>query len=200
MRKNRKSSGQVSLLAVGLGNPGSRYSETRHNVGFRALETLGVRLRKPWCNEFEYGVYDTGALRIGLLRPLTYMNRSGRAVARAVMLSGVEPSSVVVVCDNLDLEAGLVRVKRGGSSAGHNGLKSIIEILGSEEFVRVYIGIGRPAPGQSVVDHVLGIPEHDEAERTQRACARAAQAIIRLAEADLSQVMNEFNTRSPVGN
>jgi len=190
----------VSLLAAGLGNPGPRYLETRHNVGFRALEELGVRLRKPWCNQFEYGVYDAGAVRIGLLRPLTYMNRSGRAVARAVMLSGLEPSQVVVACDNLDLEAGLVRVKRGGSSAGHNGLKSIIEILGSEEFVRVYIGIGRPQPGQSVVEHVLGVPEQDEAERVQRACVRAAQAIVRLAEADLSQVMNEFNTRLPGGN
>ncbi len=184
---------------MGLGNPGPRYTETRHNVGFRALDELGVKLRKPLFNRFEYGVYSHSAGEIGLLRPLNYMNRSGEAVGRAVRLSGLEPDQLVVICDNLDLAPGIIRVRRGGSSAGHNGLKSVIGTLGTDDFVRIYIGIGRPDDGSPVVDHVLGIPSGREAEQLSDACRRAAYALVRLLECDLAQVMNEFNTKSPSG-
>lgn len=197
MRPKKSGNGLISVLAVGLGNPGPRYAATRHNVGFRALDHFGVRLRRPFFNPFEYGVYPLGSCSIGLLRPLTYMNRSGEAVGRAVRLTGLEAGQLVVLCDNLDLEPGVIRVKRGGSSAGHNGLKSIIATLGSESFMRVYIGIGRPGRAESVVDYVLGVPEFPEAERIEDACRRAARAVIRLAELDVAQVMHEFNTSPP---
>ncbi len=196
VNKQPKSKDPIVLLAAGLGNPGAHYAATRHNVGFRALGHFGVKLRRPLFNRFEYGVYPHAGGSVGLLRPLTYMNRSGEAVQRVIRLSGLESKQLVVLCDNIDLEPGVIRLKRGGSSAGHKGLKSIIAALGSEDFARIYIGIGRPEHAASVVEHVLGVPDASEAAQINDACRRAAQAVLRLAECELSQVMNEFNVRS----
>jgi PTH1 family peptidyl-tRNA hydrolase len=126
-------------LIVGLGNPGPQYHWTRHNLGFLALEALGKK--KP-----------SGVL---LLKPTTFMNDSGTAVKKAVAKSGIEPQNILVICDDLSLPFGKIRIRPSGSDGGHNGLKSIINELGSKQFARLRMGIGEPE-GTDTVDYVLG--------------------------------------------
>ena len=138
------------MTVFGLGNPGARYKGTRHNAGFETVEKvaaqLGIKLRKRCFRLYRKAV--SGSLV--LIEPLTYMNRSGD-IAKECLKDG---DQVVVVVDQMDLPPGCIRIRHGGSSAGHNGLKSMIAAIGSD-FIRVYIGIGRPAEGVSVPDHVL---------------------------------------------
>lgn len=123
------------------------------------------------------------------------MNRSGQVIPKLMSRYHAGPEKLLVVCDNLDLEVGRVRLKRGGGTAGHNGLKSVVSETGSCEFYRLYIGIGRPAPGESVVEHVLGSPSEQERNSVEAACRRAAEIIRNAIEGDLDQVMNDCNRR-----
>lgn len=129
-----------------------------------------------------------------LAEPLTYMNRSGDVLPRLLRRAGVEPEAALVVCDNLDLPAGRLRMKRGGGTAGHRGLASIVEALGHGDFLRLYIGIGRPEEGD-VVAHVLGSPPESERELYAEATSRAAEAVLSLQRQPPEQVMNELNRR-----
>lgn len=185
---------------VGLGNPGPRFDATRHNVGFAVVEAaarrLGVRLRKPLFARYRLG--RTGGRpseRMVLAEPLTYMNRSGTVMPRLQARAQAGPAQTLVICDNLDLEPGRVRVKRGGGTAGHRGLASIVEVLGHGDFLRLYIGVGRPADGD-VVAHVLGVPPAEEAGLYEEAVGRAVDAVLALRERPPQQVMNETNRRS----
>jgi PTH1 family peptidyl-tRNA hydrolase len=126
------------------------------------------------------------------------MNRSGLIFPQLLKKSRAELADVVVVCDNMDLECGRIRLRRGGSHAGHNGIKSIMSHTGGADFLRIYVGIGRPAPWVSVVDHVLGAPEGQESEDMKQGVFRAAAALSRLLEGeDEQKVMNEFNRTGP---
>ncbi len=188
---------------MGLGNPGPRYVATRHNTGFRTVElvarSMGIRLRRPWLRNYRLGraapesreLRELGELR--LVQPLTYMNRSG-LIFRALGL----PSDgvLLVVCDTLDLPPGACRLRRGGSSAGHKGLASIIESLGRSDFLRLYIGIGRPARSEEVVDWVLGAPVGAEAELLRQGEQRAAEGVLALLREEPEKVMNVLNQAS----
>lgn len=145
---------QADWLVVGLGNPGAKYADTRHNVGFMALDELPALDGVARC------------------KPQTYMNASGEAVAPLARKLGVAPERIVVLHDELDLPAGTVRVKLGGNENGHNGLKSITEHLGTRDYVRVRIGIGRPPAGTSVPDWVLSPVSGEEAIATASEAAR----------------------------
>lgn len=127
-----------------------------------------------------------------MIEPLTFMNRSGDVIDRVKKRFGLTPEGLLVVCDNLDLCVGRVRLKCGGGTAGHNGLKSIVAALGDSSFLRLYVGIGRPETG-SVVDHVLGLPRADEADEVRDAVERAADAVNRLTVTPADEVMNELN-------
>jgi PTH1 family peptidyl-tRNA hydrolase len=184
---------------VGLGNPGPRYLETRHNVGFRTVELaarrLGVALRRPWFRN--YRLARAEGLR--LVQPLTYMNRSGNIFAG--LWPGPRPgvrlpapvTELLVVCDTLDLPPGQCRLRRGGASAGHKGLASIIAALGRADFLRLYIGIGRPSRQAEVVEYVLGSPGGPEAEALRRGVERAAEGVLALLREDPEKVMNVLN-------
>jgi len=180
---------------VGLGNPGPRYLATRHNAGFRSIElvagSLGIRLRRPWLRNYRLGSAAPEGRELRLIQPLTYVNRSG-AIFRAI-----GPSSgggvLLVVCDTLDLPPGLCRLRRGGSSAGHKGLASIIEALGRADFLRLYVGIGRPSRSEEVVDWVLGSPVGAEAELLRRGEQRAAEGVLALLREEPEKVMNVLN-------
>lgn len=183
---------------VGLGNPGPRFDGTRHNVGFAVVEAaarrLGVRLRKPLFARYRLGrTAGPPSERMVLAEPLTYMNRSGTVMPR--LQARAAPAETLVICDNLDLEPGRVRMKQGGGTAGHRGLASIVEALGHGDFLRLYIGVGRPADGD-VVAHVLGVPPDGEAALYKEAVRRAADAVLALRERPPQQVMNETNRRS----
>jgi peptidyl-tRNA hydrolase, PTH1 family len=157
LRRSREPS--LSFLVAGLGNPGGRYADTRHNVGQMAAEELARRLGGSWRGKFKGRIAEVrdGDERIGLLVPETYMNDSGRSVAEALRFFKLPPEQLLVVHDELDLELGDVRAKRGGGLAGHNGLRSLADNLGTQDFLRVRVGIGRPERGdrRPIADWVL---------------------------------------------
>jgi PTH1 family peptidyl-tRNA hydrolase len=175
----RRGSGRADWLIVGLGNPGDRYRGTRHNVGFEvvnlAAERWGLpRARKRWAGLFTDGRAGPGGPRVGVLLPQTYMNDSGKSVGPARGELGVDLDHVVVVHDEIDLPFGRVEVRSGGGLAGHNGLKAVKAGLGSPDFRRVRVGVGRPdATDPEIVSaHVLGRfsePNDDVRELVERA-------------------------------
>lgn len=174
-------------MVVGLGNPGRSYERTRHNIGFLVVEELARRHGGSWRKKkkSEAATIDLDYKSVTLLKPTTFMNRSGSALA------GYRPQDLIVVHDDLDLPPGDVRVKVGGGAGGHNGLRSVIGSLGSD-FARVRIGIGRPPTGTGVTDYVLGrmdAPVRDAAPRA----ADAVEAVVR---DGAETAMNSFNTRS----
>lgn len=160
MRLLRRDFGSsLDALVVGLGNPGPEYAASRHNLGFMVTDRLAGEWSASWRSKFSGRLAEVrdGDLRLALLQPQTYMNASGRSVAAAMRFYKLEPSALVVVHDEIDLALGDVRAKFGGGLAGHNGLRSLREQLGTAEFTRVRIGVGRPERGEQmpVADWVL---------------------------------------------
>ena len=184
---------------MGLGNPGPRYAETRHNAGFRTADVvaaaLDTRYRRPWFRNYTLAAGMHGGGKVYVAKPLTFMNRSGEAVERLVQRTGLQPSQMVVVYDNLDLSPGRIRLKRQGSSGGHRGVQSIIEHLGTNDFPRLSIGIGRPARKEDVIAYVLQEPFGDEEELLESACEDAARAVLDLVTNPIEDVMNSINQR-----
>jgi PTH1 family peptidyl-tRNA hydrolase len=178
----------VAQAIVGLGNPGSEYRNTRHNVGQRVVEALARRVRARFAREAGHQV-ARGRWRgetLYLVKPGSFMNVSGPAVARISRKLRLGPADLVIVFDDLDLPLGKVRVRMKGSAGGHNGVQSVIDALGTEEFRRVKVGIGRPAvPGEKrdqVVDHVLSPFYPDELDAIEAAVTAAADQALTLVE------------------
>ena len=186
------------MTVVGLGNPGPRYLESRHNVGFRTVDLLSRRLAaplaRPWFRNFRLGAPKDRT--VWLVQPLTFMNRSGEIFPALWSFTRGEASSLVVVCDTLDLPPGQCRLRRGGSSAGHKGLASIIAGLGQADFLGLYVGIGRPAGREGVVDYVLGRPAGPEADALENGVRRAAEAVLALLRDGPEKVMNAINQKA----
>ncbi len=185
-------------IIVGLGTPGRKYERTRHNAGFMAVDQLADNLHTDITQEKYFALI--GKVRIDpepvvLVKPQTYMNESGRAVAATVRGSYADVSDLLVLHDDLDLPLGSVRVKVGGGHGGHNGLRSIIEHLGSAEFIRVRIGIGRPAPDQDTADYVLSPFLTEERETAAKAVNRALEAVNVFLKEGPAAAMNKFNQR-----
>lgn len=183
-------------LIVGLGNPGARYANTRHNVGWMVLDAFARKHNAAFDQHGFHGVY--GELRwdgdkIILLKPLTYMNLSGQAVAPAAHFYKIAPADILVVYDDLDLKPGTLRMRERGSAGGHNGMKSIIQELGTTEFPRLRIGIGRPAPGWDVVDWVLAPFGADDLVAINEALTRAVEAIESFLTHGPVKTMSKYN-------
>jgi PTH1 family peptidyl-tRNA hydrolase len=155
----------LDLLVVGLGNPGREYASTRHNVGFLVADELARRHDGSWRSKFSGDLADVrlGGARVGLLKPQTYMNESGRSVAAAARFYKVDPAELLAVHDEVDLELGRMQARSGGGLAGHNGLRSLAAALGTPEFLRLRVGVGRPERGDArpVADWVLSPFEPD---------------------------------------
>ncbi len=195
---NKKSSG-VTWVVVLLGNPGDKYSKTRHNVGFMTADIiekrLGIRLSRIRFNALS-AVADISGQKVLLLKPQTYMNLSGNCVAPAQAYYKIPADHIIVVCDDVDLPLGKLRIKTKGSSGGHNGLKSIISALGTEDFPRIKIGVGAPNRGESenpMVDWVLGEFRGKDAELIAETCSSAADAVCCLIGEGADRAMNKFN-------
>jgi len=188
----------LDLLVAGLGNPGGEYAETRHNVGFMVADELARRHGGSWRGKFSGELSEVRAdgIRLALLKPQTYMNESGRSVGAAARFFKVEPEALIVVHDDVDLASGRVQVRLGGGLAGHNGLRSVAQQLGTGEFGRVRIGLGRPERGDQrpVADFVLSPfpPEVD----VEALVARAADAVESVAWEGLDEAQNRFNERA----
>jgi peptidyl-tRNA hydrolase, PTH1 family len=182
-RRGEKAS-TLDLLIAGLGNPGRQYEHTRHNLGWLVVDELARRHGGSWRSKFSGSLAETrlDGSRIALLKPETYMNESGRSVSAAVRFFKVEPESLLVVHDDVDLEAGRLQARRAGGLAGHNGLRSLAQSLGTQDFLRLRIGVGRPGRGdpRSVSDWVLSnfAPEEDVAALVTRS-ADAIETVVR---------------------
>jgi peptidyl-tRNA hydrolase, PTH1 family len=186
-------------LVVGLGNPGERYARTRHNAGARAVrrlaESLGVRMR-AWKAPALVGEGRHGDRRVVVAVPTTYMNESGRAVGALRRWFKVPPDRIVVLHDEIDIPAGTLRLKLGGGSAGNHGIDSVVEHLGTKDFYRVRIGVGRPASSrQEPADWVLEPMSSKAAEEQAQTEARAAESVLELVNFGLDRAMNRFNSR-----
>jgi len=185
----------LDLLVAGLGNPGREYERTRHNVGWLVLDELARRHEGSWRSKFSGSLAEVrlGDARLALLKPETYMNESGRSVAAAARFFKVPVESLLVVHDDVDLEPGRLQARRGGGLAGHNGLRSLAQHLGSQDFLRLRIGVGRPGRGdpRPVKDWVLSpfAPEED----ADALIARAADAVETIVREGLEGAQQRFN-------
>ena len=192
----RKGSG-VSWLLVGLGNPGSKYESTRHNMGFLAVDGLarrkGFRFNKlrfrAWTAE-----WMVNGEKVLVMKPQTYMNLSGESVGEAARFYKVPADHVVVISDDVSLPVGKLRIRKGGSAGGHNGLKNIIAHLGTDQFPRIKVGVGMPEhPDHEMIDWVIGKPKGDEAKLLRQTLDRAANAALCLMKEGPDKAMNKFN-------
>lgn len=192
-----KASGGPRWLVAFLGNPESKYERTRHNAGFMAAEVLAEKYRIK-TNKLRFHAFtaleDFGGERVYFMRPTTYMNLSGDAVAPAAAFYKIPPERVIVVFDDMALPPGKLRVKRSGSAGGHNGIKSIIAKLGTDQFPRVKIGIGSPPhPDYDVVDWVIGKMSDAEYKTIREAAERALEAVEEIIQKGVNAAMNDFN-------
>jgi peptidyl-tRNA hydrolase, PTH1 family len=184
-------------LIVGLGNPGQEYRDTRHNVGFMVADALVDRWRVPdqWREKFEALQIKTtvGDEPVILAKPLTFMNLSGQAVMSLAGFYKIEPADVFIVTDDVALPLGKLRARRDGGAGGHNGLKSIIQHLGTQAFPRMRVGVGRGANSRDLSDHVLGRFDAAERDTVSAAVLRAADATGVFISEGIERVMNAFN-------
>lgn len=187
------------LVIVGLGNPGMDYAHTRHNIGERVVralaDSMGVRLHEERRLKAEVGKGICNDRRIALVFPTTYMNLSGESLRCFVDYYKIAPSEVVVICDDVDLPIGTLRLKKGGSSGGHNGLKSIEKCLGSQEYPRLKIGVGAKRDQQDLAAHVLSRFTSEESLILPQIIENAVGIVKRLANEDIDKVMNETNQK-----
>lgn len=184
-------------LVVGLGNPTTKYEQTRHNAGFWFLDEIAARQRASFSSDARtqglLAKVDDGGDAIYLLKPLQYMNRSGGAVSALAHFFKIAPQQILVAHDELDFAPGMVKLKSGGGHGGHNGLRDIVARLGSPDFVRLRIGIGHPGDRNQVVNYVLDRPSRHEADLIHAAVARAADCYLDLLDGKLDAVMNRLH-------
>ena len=192
---------QETWLIVGLGNPGSAYDRTRHNAGFRAIDVLAESLG---CNidkgKFQglYGQTSYNGKKLLLLKPQTFMNLSGRSVLQLSAYFQIPPQRIIVLFDDISLEPGRLRIRGDGSAGGHNGIKSIIGELGSQDFPRVKIGVGaKPHPEQDLADWVLSTFSAGEEKALQVSLPKAAEAALCIVEHNIQEAANRFNGFRP---
>ena len=184
------------FLIVGLGNPGEEYEHTRHNAGFDTVDKIaseiGVRYWKSECGALTgKGVYHD--IDVVLAKPQSYMNTSGGPVKQLMNAYGVSPDQLAVIHDELDIDPGTIRVKFGGGHAGHNGLRSICDKLGTRDWFRVRCGIGRPPGRMPVADYVLSLPKKDAADDFAQATDLGCEAALFLIEHGLEKTQQKFN-------
>lgn len=185
-------------VIVGLGNPGSEYAKTKHNVGFMFIDAMAEKLGvSEWRDKFEAKIAETriGSEKVLLVKPMTYMNESGQAVGSIMSFYKLLPEDLIVVHDDMDIPAGTIRIRKKGSAGGHNGIKSILAHVGDEHFARVRIGIGRPLTGWTVVNHVLAPFSNEDAPTIAEAIKYLEPAVECIINDDVDMAMNKFNPK-----
>lgn len=186
-------------LIVGLGNPGGQYTQTRHNAGFILLDKLAVTLNAVFKSEARFfGELSSSQLagnKVLLLKPMTYMNLSGKSIRAVSQYYKIDVTNILVVHDEIDLEAGDVRLKSGGGHGGHNGLRSIItELGGSKDFLRLRLGVGHPGTKEQVVDYVLSKPSATELSQISDAIDESVKAIPEIIQGKIDSAMQNLNS------
>ncbi len=192
-----RNTGPVDFLVVGLGNPGKEYEKTRHNVGYLALEELAEGVNIP-VQRLKHraltGTATIGGQKVLLMKPVTYMNLSGQSVGEAARFYKIPPERILVITDDVALPVGKIRLRRKGSAGGHNGLKSLIQHLGTDEFLRIKIGVGdKPHPDYEMADWVLGKFAPQDEKAVKESIERAAQAARLILAQGMEAAMSAYN-------
>ena len=185
-------------VIVGLGNPGREYAQTKHNVGFMLVDALADKLGIfNWQEKFHALIAEgrLGTEKILLVKPQTYMNDSGRAVGPLMNWYKLPPEDLIVAHDDMDIPAGTIRIRKKGSAGGHNGIKSVLAHLGDEHFSRVRIGIGRPLPGWTVINHVLAPFQEEDVPKIKEAIQYLLPAVECIVTEDTDKAMNLYNPK-----
>ena len=185
-------------IITGLGNPGTEYAKTKHNVGFMFVDALADKLGvTEWKDKFDAKIGEgrIGMEKVLLVKPQTYMNDSGRAVGPVMNFYKLTPEDLIVAHDDMDIPAGTIRIRKKGSAGGHNGIKSILAHVGDEHFSRVRIGIGRPLPGWTVVNHVLAAFSEEDAPKITEAINYLIPAVECIVNEDVDMAMNRYNPK-----
>ena len=195
-QQNKQQANPPSLVIVGLGNPGPEYAGTRHNAGFWCIDALakkhGITLERRNRSAI-VGEGEIDDLRVVLVKPRTFVNRSGAAINYLTARYAAPIEKLLIVCDDINLPPGKLRMRRKGSAGGHNGIKSVIEAAGSQEFPRLRIGVGRPPEGTGQIEHVIGPMDSQNREVVDEAVERAAEAIECLLTEGIDEAMSRFN-------
>ncbi len=190
--------GPVTHLVVGLGNPGADYANTRHNIGWMALDALAARVgARVTTAKHSALVGDAvvGGVHALLVKPQTFMNLSGEAVSAVAAFYKIAPENIIVLCDDVNFDTGHLRIRRNGSHGGHNGLRNIEERLGSRAYPRVKMGVGKkPHPDYDLADWVLGRFPKEESAAVTEVCARAAEAVELMLAGKIDEAMNRYST------
>lgn len=197
-KKKNIPSGNVDFIIVGLGNPGSEYEITRHNAGFIVLDmladTLGCKTDRLKFKSL-YGFADIGGKKCMLMKPQTFMNNSGEAVKDAAQFYKVPSENIIIISDDISLDVGRIRIRRKGSDGGHNGLKSIIYLLGADTFSRIKVGVGKkPHPDYDLAAWVLSRFKEDERAELKTAAENACEAIKLMVDGKIDIAMNRYNS------
>ena len=183
-------------LIIGLGNPEEEYSKTRHNMGFNAInkiaEQYGIKVNK---SKFQ-GLYESAIIegqKVMLIKPQTYMNLSGECIKQFVDFYKIQKEEILVIYDDMDIEPGKIKIRKKGGTGGHNGMKSIIKMLGTEEFVRIRTGIGRPEHSGDDINYVIGAIPEEEIPKLQEGVEKAKEAVIEILKNGIDSAMNKLN-------
>lgn len=185
-------------LVVGLGNPGKQYEKTKHNIGFMVVDAIADSVpHTPWREEqgAEVCSITVAGEKVLLVKPQTFMNVSGESVGPLMRYYKIDPSDVYCIYDDMDLPVGKLRIRPNGSSGGHNGIKSLISHLGTENFPRFRVGIGRPLPQWTVIDHVLAPFSEESQEKVQKGIKDTVKAVLGTLEVGIDKGMNQFNPK-----
>ena len=198
-RGTSSASGKITWIIAGLGNPGMTYANTRHNAGFMALDQLAKQNSidvKTMRFKSDCGDGSTGGERCLLMKPTTFMNLSGEAISQAAAFYKIPPERIVIMYDDISLPPGKLRIRRKGSAGGHNGMKSIIALLGTDEFPRVRIGVGaKPNPDYDLADWVLSKFTEEDMKNLTPALENAAKAAELIVQGKIDEAMNKFSTK-----
>ena len=186
-------------LVAGLGNPGKQYERTRHNMGFDTIDELVDRHRIPGSGVQHKAMYGKGMIageKVILAKPLTYMNLSGESIREFINYYKMDPETeLIVIYDDIDLEPGQIRIRKKGSAGGHNGMKSIISQIGTQNFYRIKVGVGAKPAGWDLADYVLGRFSTKEREEVDRAIEEAADAVEVILTEGIDAAMNKYNAK-----
>ncbi|GFH41595.1 peptidyl-tRNA hydrolase [Lactococcus hodotermopsidis] len=188
----------MTKMIVGLGNPGEKYAHTKHNIGFEVLDVMADKLGISFSRDKTF-IADTASTfingeKILLVKPVTFMNESGKSVKPLLAYNGLDTENLTVVYDDLDMAVGKLRLREKGSAGGHNGMKSLFSHLGTQDFKRLKVGIGRPKHGMSVINHVLARFDKADSELAEIGILRAADALAYFIETDdFNKTGNQFN-------
>lgn len=190
--------GAVEYIICGLGNPGTQYEGTRHNIGFMTIDTLCEKYKLD-CKKLRFKSLTCNAMISGkrclIMKPTTFMNNSGEAVTEAMSFYKIPPERTIIVFDDISLEPGKLRIRRKGSDGGHNGIKSIIYLSGSDMFPRIKMGVGaKPHPDYNLADWVLGHFKKEQAESLETAMDNAVSSIELMVGGKMNEAMNKFNS------